>query len=69
VTTLNKDVAHILTAPHRVVGSGMFEGWCSCGEEFVGATAEEVREAGKPHRKAELERLAEVEGRAADVGR
>jgi hypothetical protein len=69
VTTLSKKVAHVLTAPHRVVGSGMFYGWCTCGEEFVGATAEAIRDAGKPHRQAELERLAEVEGKAADVGR
>jgi hypothetical protein len=68
VTTLDTAVPHVLTAPHRVVGSGMFYGWCTCGEEFVGATADAIREAGKPHRKAELERLAEVEGKAAGMG-
>jgi hypothetical protein len=61
-------VPHVVTAPHDVPFSGSWVGFCTCGAEFIGASAEEVRTAGLPHREAERKRLSEVENRGADVG-
>jgi hypothetical protein len=48
---------HVLTAPHQPAFSGTWYAWCTCGEEFTGATAQAVRDAGLPHRLAEISRL------------
>jgi hypothetical protein len=56
--TVDPDLPHVLTPPIQAQFSGTWVGFCSCGKDFVKASAEEVREAGRPHRLAELERLS-----------
>lgn len=68
MTVLDLTRPHIVTAPHQIYGSGMWFAWCTCGEEFSGTTADAARDAGKPHRDAERNRLSKVEQEAADVG-
>ena len=58
---------HVVTAPHKY-GEGRWWGACTCGEDFLGLTAESIREQGRPHRDAQQQRLSEVERKAADVG-
>jgi hypothetical protein len=66
------EVIHILTAPWQPAFSAAWIGTCTCGEVFVGGTAQAVRDAGVPHRMAEIERLrnapSEVESGGSDVG-
>lgn len=57
MTDLDTSVPHIVTAPHSVPFSALVVAFCTCGEEFTGTTAEEVREASQPHRDVEKERL------------
>jgi hypothetical protein len=67
MTDLDTDVPHVLTAAHQVPFTGTWIGFCTCGTEFVKASAEEVREAGRPHRLAERERLSRVENGGSEV--
>jgi len=64
--------SHVLTPPWQPAFSGTWTGRCSCGEEFAVATAQAVRDAGLPHRLAEIARLrrtpTEMENRGSDVG-
>lgn len=63
---------HVLTAPHQPAFSGIWFGWCTCGAEFSGTSPQAVRDAGLPHRLAEIARLrlapSEVESGGSDVG-
>lgn len=56
MTELDTSRPHVVTAPHAVPYSAMWVGFCTCGAEFTGTSAEEVRAAGEPHRVAEKER-------------
>jgi hypothetical protein len=58
MTDLDLSRAHIVMGPHKYAYANWW-GACSCGEEFFGATADEVRQAWIPHREAERKRLAE----------
>lgn len=56
---------HIVTAPHRIpYAPAMWVAFCTCGGEFQGATAEEVRIARRPHWDAEQRRLSKTKERA-----
>ena len=67
MSTLDLTRPHVVTAPHQY-SAGRWWGACTCGDEFFGLSAESIREAGRPHRQAERERLSEVDRRGADVG-
>lgn len=60
MTDPDPDRPHVVTAPHRLPHSGTWWAACSCGVEFMAGSAEEVREAGRPHRDAGLARGGEV---------
>jgi hypothetical protein len=70
--TVDLTVVHRLTTPEFLLGVGRWYGWCTCGDEFTGPTAQAVRDAGLPHRLAEISRLrktpSEVEDKGSDVG-
>ncbi len=48
---------HVVTAPHKIPFSGTWVAFCTCGREFQGTSADEVRDAGQECRQAERERL------------
>lgn len=55
--TPDPSVAHVLAGPWQPAFSGIWMGSCTCGEQFSAGTAQAVRDAGLPHRLAEIERL------------
>lgn len=57
MTAPDPHVAHVVTAPHNLPYSGMWVVFCTCGAEFTGTSADEVREAAGPHRAAEAQRV------------
>jgi hypothetical protein len=59
MTDLDLAVPHVVTAVHQIPFSGSWVAFCTCGGEFTGTDADEVREAGEPHRVAERRRLTE----------
>jgi hypothetical protein len=61
MTDLDMGISHVLTPPIQAKFSGTWVGFCSCGQDFVKATEEEVREAGRPHREAEAQRVGHVD--------
>ena len=63
MTDLDLSRAHIVMGPHKYAYANWW-GACSCGEEFFGATADEVRQLWMPHKEAERERLSKVDHEA-----
>lgn len=59
MTDLDLSQPHILIGPHRYAYANWW-GACTCGAEFFGASDEDIRTAGLPHREAERKRLAEA---------
>lgn len=68
MTGLDLSRPHVVTAPHKYFAASWWAA-CTCGAEFFGATADEVREAGKPHRDAERERVGKLVDRDRDEAR
>lgn len=56
MTVPDPSVPHIVTAAHGVPYSAMWVAFCTCGAEFIGTTADEVRDAAAPHRAAQAQR-------------
>ena len=68
MTGLDLSRPHVVTAPHKYFAASWWAA-CTCGAEFFGATADEVREAARPHRDAERERVGKLVDRDRDEAR
>ena len=66
LNAIDLNTPHVLTAPHQPPFSGTWYVFCSCGAEMAGATAQAVRDAGLPHRLAEIARLRRTPTEEAD---